>query len=55
MEDVVTRLGLPHGDEQKPTQSKGRYVTSYTDSDGTVHHITVVDGIITRVVYTDSR
>ena len=55
MKDVVTRLGPPHGDEGKATQSKAKYVTSYTDSEGTVHHVTVENGIITRVVYTDSR
>lgn len=55
MEDVLTRLGRPLGDEGKVTQPQAKYVTSYTDSEGTVHHITVEEGIITKVVFTASR
>ena len=55
IKDVVTRLGPPLGDEDKVTESSTIYVTSYTDSEGTVHHITVENGIITKVAYTGSQ
>jgi hypothetical protein len=55
MRDVVTRLGPPLGDEAKVTDSNTTHVTSYTDSEGTVHHITVENGTITKVSHTGSQ
>ena len=55
MIDVVNRLGEPESPDFDSQKQENKYITSYTDRDGTTHHITVENGIITRVVYTDSR
>ena len=55
IDDVVRRLGAPESKNFESLQEQAKYVTSYTDKAGTIHHITVEDGKITRVVYTDSR
>ena len=55
MIDVVNRLGEPESPDFGSQKKKNKYITSYTDTDGTTHHITVENGIITRVAYTDSR
>ena len=54
MDHVTARLGSPDGGKSK-VQDEDSYVTSYTDSSGTIHHLTVEEGVITRVVYTGSR
>ncbi|MFK7790074.1 MAG: hypothetical protein AB8C95_11365 [Phycisphaeraceae bacterium] len=55
IDDVVLRLGTPGVNDFESLRKTARYITSYIDKDGTIHHITVEDGIITRVVYTGSR
>jgi predicted SpoU family rRNA methylase len=55
IDDVVHRLGAPVGSDIDAKRQTATYITSYTDQSGTIHHITVEDGVITRVLYTDSQ